>query len=333
MSKQNAYCGCGIDYRAIMAGCELPNLTDKPLMLSYYTRYFLARTARMFKWSGLPEQIQQRDLELYLQVNCAAGFYQYEDKLWATFGTLGGQPGQNYMPTEFIIANPRQKLEKQNKVIGEDCIVIPNDSMYTGLMPIIQRYAATMVECDITLNLLAKLNLRLPGFISAYSDTGKRSAEKMIKDIIAGKPAIVGKLKDLGFEEFKDMDMQPFAANSTVVQDVIEARQYCLAQLYNELGLQSNYNMKREALNSDETAMNDDILFPLIDDMLLQRQEGADRVNELFGTDIRVELASSWKDNVEELELEQEVLEAEASDEDEPAETDNQEEGADDAES
>ena len=55
--------------------------------------------------------------------------------------------------------------------------------------------------------------------------------------------------------------------------------------------------MKREALNSSESSINNDILFPLVDNMLEQRKQGCDRINKLYGTNISVKLNSSWSDN------------------------------------
>ena len=46
-----------------------------------------------------------------------------------------------------------------------------------------------------------------------------------------------------------------------------------------------------------------------IDDMLKIRQEKVEKVNEMFGTNISVDFASSWKQNVEEMEAELEALE------------------------
>ena len=62
--------------------------------------------------------------------------------------------------------------------------------------------------------------------------------------------------------------------------------------------------MKRESLNDDEIAANEDTLKPLIDDMLEQRQIGIDEVNKMFNLNITVSLNSSWEDNEIELELE-----------------------------
>ena len=79
--------------------------------------------------------------------------------------------------------------------------------------------------------------------------------------------------------------------------NLIEYHQYLKAGLFNELGLNSNYNMKRESINSNESQLNDDMLHPLIDTMLREREEGVKRVNAMFGTDIKVSFNSSWLEN------------------------------------
>jgi hypothetical protein len=60
--------------------------------------------------------------------------------------------------------------------------------------------------------------------------------------------------------------------------------------------------MKRESINSGESQLNNDALLPLVDNMLKCRQEGFDRVNEKYGTNIKVELNSSWQYNEEAIE-------------------------------
>ena len=65
--------------------------------------------------------------------------------------------------------------------------------------------------------------------------------------------------------------------------------------MLNELGLNANYNMKRERLNLGEVSMNVDVLLPYVENMLNSRREAIKQVNEMFGTDITVDLNSSWK--------------------------------------
>ena len=93
------------------------------------------------------------------------------------------------------------------------------------------------------------------------------------------------------------MNIREFASVSGTLTNLIEYHQYIKASLFNELGLNSNYNMKRESINSNESQLNDDMLHPLIDDMLKEREEGIARVNELFGTNITVKFAGAWESN------------------------------------
>ena len=75
--------------------------------------------------------------------------------------------------------------------------------------------------------------------------------------------------------------------------------------------------MKRESINSGESQLNNDALFPLIDDMLSNRKKAIQKVNDMFGTDITVDLSSSWKDNKTELKLEQTNLDKDGDTENE----------------
>ena len=55
--------------------------------------------------------------------------------------------------------------------------------------------------------------------------------------------------------------------------------------------------MKREAINSAESRLNDDILHPTIDVMLQCRKKAVEKINKMFGTNITVELNSVWEQN------------------------------------
>ena len=54
--------------------------------------------------------------------------------------------------------------------------------------------------------------------------------------------------------------------------------------------------MKREALSAAELGLNNDIMLPMIDQMLLCRQQDLEKVNAMYGTNISVKLSSAWED-------------------------------------
>lgn len=294
---------------------DLYDFTDKAGNAWAHTIYMLNRTQSMFRWEGLPDSIPQRMLELYLQIGGYVGIAEHEGTLYAFRGGLGGEPDVYYMPTIFTVANPALDYSA-NLRIGEEVVVISDDSLYTGLMPMFDRYSAAIAENELSFR-VALINSRIVDLITAPDDRTYKSAVKFLEDVEAGK------LGAISSNEFLDgLKAQPYAhsGSACVITDLIESEQYLRASWYNELGLNANYNMKREALSTAESQLNDDALLPLVDDMLRCRQEGAEKVNAMFGTDISVTLASSWEDNQQEVDAEQEKLESEGDPEEEPAE-------------
>src|SRR5699024_3095409 len=97
---------------------------------------------------------------------------------------------------------------------------------------------------------------------------------------------------------------------------IVELKEYIKANMFNEIRINVNYNMKRERLNTSEVRMNDDYLFPLIDNMLKNRQNGITTLNEMFDLNITVDLSSVWKTKRDEY-FENEEIEEQDSEPDE----------------
>ena len=290
----------------LIGGCDY-DFSDKKNCINTHIRYMLNRTQSMFKWDGLPDTIPQRNLELIIQCNGCAAFYKYKGELYAFSGGLGGEPNPYYMPTIFTISNPALKLSV-NAEIDKDCIIVSNDSMYLGLLPLFSKYATSLTENELSI-MVALINSRIPALISSDNDGATKSAEKYIADIKDGK---LGVIASQAF--FDGIKTQPYGAtsNSNTITNLIESQQYIRATWFNDLGLNANYNMKRESINSGESQLNDDALLPLIDNMLECRKIAVEKINAMFDTSISVDLASAWKDN--EIELENAQQETNVSD-------------------
>lgn len=288
----------------------LYNFRDKAGNIADSMAYMFLRTQSMFKWSGLPGTIPADYLEQYLQIIGVCAITKVDGNLYAFYGGLGGEPDIYYQPTIFTVSNPALNFSKELK-IHEDCEIIKNDSFYKGLTPLNKKYASQLAENELSLN-MASINTRIEQLLLVKDDATKEAADKFIQDLADGKLA---SMSDKSFfdEGTKTLPMTKGSTNS--IGDLIEYEQYIKASWFNELGLNANYNMKREALNSAESSINDDILFPLIDEMLEERKKGCERVNALYGTNISVELASSWQDNKEEEEAEIDAIDQGKSDE------------------
>lgn len=283
---------------------------DKQELINTYIYLLLRRLQRLFKYKGLPDSIPQKDLEIILQVGGYATFKKVNGELYAFYSGLGGRLNAYYKPTVSVVANPYLNYSATLE-IDKDCVVVLNDSLYQGLMSLISKYAELLAECDISLR-IACVNSRIPSIILCDNDETYESAKDFIKDITDGNDNGIT-LTSKFFEGLKTFNYNERSEN---IKDLIELRQYLFGSMFNELGLEAQFNMKREAINSSESTLNQDILKPLIDDMLEQRRIGLEKVNKMYGTNITVEFDSSWKENEEQRELEKEILEKEAGGDD-----------------
>jgi len=304
---------------------QLYNLADKNRALDLYINTMLSRTSRLFKWEGLPDTIPQWALERILQTKGLCAIINVNGELRAIKGALGGRPDWYHRPLDFIVANgycegdnPNFKFLSKKYTRDVDCVVVRNDTFEIGLEGLFNRYCTMLVENDISM-LVADINARIPNVFSVADDSSKRSAEKVFEDIVAGKIGVI--MDDVLNQSAKAL---PFSSGDGSLTNLIEYQQYIKASMFNDIGLDANYNMKREAINSSEAQMNDDALLPFIDDMLKCRQEACEQINAMFGTNISVDFDSIWKIKEEEQEIAMEQLAN-------PGPENNGEEGTDNA--
>ena len=261
---------------------------NKEKNLNDYITYMLNRSVTMFKYHNLPDTMPQREIELLLQCNGWGCVCEINDNLYCLNGGLGGVPNAYNMPTEIIINNPYLNYNK-TLTIDTDCVIIPNDSMYVGLLPMYNRYCSMLVENDITM-ILATVNKRVQNLLSANDDNTVESAKNFLKKVFDGELGVIAESK-----LFDTLKVNASSGSSTVsMTELFEFEQYVKASLYNEIGLSANYNMKRERLTSAEVETNTDNLYPLVDDMINQRRIAVEKINEMFGTNIEIEFNSSW---------------------------------------
>ena len=290
-------------------GLKLYDFNDKERAMRNYVVYMLNRTQRLFEYQGLPDTIPQRMLEFMLQINGFACFAKHNDKLYAFWGGLGGEPDEYYRPTKCVVSNPALKFSDTFE-IDKDCVIVRNDSALYGLVPLFTRYATALVENDISFR-MASINTRVEFLLSAPDDRTKEAGKKFLKDVENGELGVIGE------NAFLDgIKAQEVGRSMRTFTDLIEYQQYLKASWFNEIGLNANYNMKREKLSTTESQMNNDALLPLVEDMLENRRQCIEKVNAMFGTEISVDFASSWEKLVEEIEAESNQLDGEEMNQD-----------------
>lgn len=263
-------------------------LTDKHKLLKQFKSNQLNKSLTMFDWSGLPETIPQVELEKMLQINGYAVIAKYQGKLYAFQAGFSGQDPYN-QPTKALVNNPALK-NNTTYTIGTDCIVIKNDDMKQGLNGVYEYYGQRLIENQITM-LMTDYNLRMPFTISSSDDQTTQSAKMYLKKIIDGSLGVIGEQK-----LFKALSVTPTNSKQTATfADLYGYQQFIIAQLNNTIGLATNNNMKRERLTTNEIEVNKNASYPLVDNMLKNRQQAVAAINQMFDTDISVEYSSIWR--------------------------------------
>lgn len=281
----------------------LEYVTDKSKSCESIMLYMLSRLQKMFRYEGLPDTIPRQYLENYLLMNGSCVIakdisHPEDDNLYAFVGAAGGPPDVYYRPTRYMVANPGLKTSNEYYISTTDkehscnAVLMRNDTMWQGLYPMMARYASLIAENLLTVR-TADVMLRVLALITAPDDSSRLAADQFLKDIEQGHLASIAENRFLDGIRMQN----PPSNNGSYLTQFIELHQYLVGSFYNEIGLNANYNMKREALSESETGLNDDSLMPLCEDMLRCRQEDIARVNEMFGTSIQVFLDSSWLEN------------------------------------
>ena len=244
----------------------------------------LNRTQQIFEWSGLPDTIPAHNLEQLLQTcgnACVTEVIDVPDGrgnagLYAFFGGLGGMQNAYYEPTIYTVANPYLEFNKELE-IGVDCVRARNDKFALGLIPLFVKYGAMLNENEISMNMLS-ICYRIDNLISADDDRTFESAKTFLNDIVRGQFGAIS-----SSEFFDGIRNDKTSNGSRTIKDLIEYEQYLKASWFNEIGLNSNYNMKRERIVSAEAEMTDDALIPLVDNMLEWRLKACEEIREMYG--------------------------------------------------
>lgn len=250
-------------------------------------RYMFAKTASMFEYQGLPETIPAFELEKLIQQNGYAFIAEVNGEIYALSGSIGGEQDVYGNPTTITVANTALNLTKTYN-LKTDGVLITNDDYRIGLEPLFTKGNTFLCENDINM-MLWGYNSRTQKLISASDDNTRQSAEQYVKRIVDGEISVVG--ENAMFEGVK---VQGAQSAGVPVSQMIELHQYIKGSMYNEIGISSAFNMKKERLISSEIDQAEDSLFPLVYNMMQCRIDGVKRMNEKFGLSVDVDFGSVW---------------------------------------
>lgn len=269
-------------------------IKDKTKNINTFCKFMLCKSQGMFVYSGLPDTLPSCELERILQTTGHVTIAEHKEGIYAFDGGLQGEHLSPYAkPTQSLVTNVALNLTKTLED-GKDCVIGYNDSYGLGVAPIYAKFGFMLCETRLTqYNIL--ILTRAQQLFSASDANTVASAQIYLKKLIDGELSVIA--ENAFFEGLKTHNDNASIASN--LKTLIEFEQYLKASCLNEIGLNANWNAKREALNSSETGMNEASLLPFPIDMLKQRQTMVEAVNSLFGLNITVELNEIWSQDDE----------------------------------
>lgn len=270
------------------------DVADVRISYDYWFYKILNLLLQMFEYDGLPESIPQREIELNLLITGHCVIVPLRDgRLFAPLTSIFGQD-EYYQPTNAVFANPVIDYEYE-WTIGKDCEIIYNsslkDSMWyirtdNGLLTFISRYARMLADVESTFNIYC-VNQRLTAVPVTEDQNVATSIKAFFKSLISGKREII--TDNNLIESFRNVDIIGRTTLKDGANDWLIARDKILEQMYRDIGIRM-YNPKRAQVTESELESNDQLLLISLDDMLKSREEGIERINEMYGTNISVSI-------------------------------------------
>lgn len=256
-------------------------------------QYDIDRISNIFEVTGGTKNLPWWRVFELLATKGYGWFYPYNGKLEFLLPGLGGERDHLYLPTKATVANPALGLSGTFNI--EDGVLAKFDTECMGIYPLLAPYEA--LEAHAELSLKMGITAARTAYIATVGSDRDRDAFKEWIDSLENGDIAAATTRDI----LNKLATQPYGGQTGLLTDVIETIQYAKAAKLNAIGLDSNYNMKRESINAAEANQNADALMSLPYDILRNTQAWMDEVNERFGEYLdqgpyHIEFANAWKE-------------------------------------
>lgn len=256
----------------------------------FYFKWLLSKLEDVIVLKDVPETIDVTYLKEQLLLWGEICITDFNDKLYACVGSRGGESNEYYRPTQFIIANPI--LGSKIVDIDKDGVVIFNtsadksDMFGGGLFQLIKQTATLLADNIVSIN-CAQINTRVETIVTADSEAQATAGEIALKKLYAGAPYNI-----VRSDVVEKINVNPITSSATSgkLKELVELHQYIIAQFFQAIGIKANAINKKERMITDEINSQDDYLGISLLDLIESWKEGFDKVNEMYGTEIKVEL-------------------------------------------
>lgn len=276
---------------------EIAHLFDHPLekniLYQHFFRTLYNNASKVILLKGLPDDADKEFIMSQLLLVGRIAVFKTKGKTYFLNGHIGGIQDEYYYPTKVLIANPvlgSFDLERDKEAVmvyltpTDRILDVPKSPtiIYGGLFSLISMVANILAECMTTVN-TTLMNTRVHAIYTADTESAAKSAEPILKSIYMGKPYSV-----VTSELLERLNVNPLSEHglSNCLIETLEVCQYVLSLFWNGIGIDANYNMKRERLITAEVDKNIQSLIVPIQTILETLNDGFKKANDLFGINV-----------------------------------------------
>lgn len=261
--------------------------------IQYYNR-LIELSIAMFDWTGLPDTIDPRFLELTLFKYGQAVFFEDEvmGYLALTNAVQGGFDVYGY-PVASRAYSPYNNYQKNLTL--DDSVIIYNNYLRTPSSLDVEVFARRLYNLDRVIDVNA--NAQKTPVLIKCAETQRLTMKNLYKEFDGNSPVIFG---DNGLNDAN------FTVLSTEAPYVADRIYQLKTQIWNEaltyLGI-SNINVqKKERLITDEVSRNMGGVIASRYSRLNARQNACEKINKMFGLNVWCEYRDDYRELDEELE-------------------------------
>ena len=252
---------------------------------------------QVIQYKGLPESVDPTYFKMCLYLGGRVAIFRDtkgDGQIRALDCATEDKPTIYYMPSKILIVNPTFKGYSYSLKPGEDVSVIfcRECDRYQygretgGMYGLISSTAQLLADNTVSIN-VAQKNMRLTNILSANDQNTKNSIDIVIKKMYDGDPYMC--VQSSLIDQLTSIPMTAQTNMQQLIQ-LLQTRQYIYAHFYEQIGLKTHDQMKKERLITSEIDEGTELAIFNVQDMLAEIQRGIDDANRIFDLDITIEL-------------------------------------------
>lgn len=262
----------------------------------YWMRRLTELAVNMIEWTGLPDTIDTRYLEMILCNKGLAVFFKDQelDQYLALNVMISDKWNVYNIPTgreAYAVNGYHNKLDISNSVI------IFNNYLHTPTIIDLEIYARKLYEVDraIDVNIIGQ---KTPHIVKC-SENQRLVLENLFMNYQGNIPFIFGD-KSMNFENLDTIDITtPYVTDKLQI-----ARRQIFNDALTYLGIENNSNEKAERMVINESLSNLGAIEAARKTRLNARQQACDLINKMFGLNVSVKYRVPLSTEIARLEME-----------------------------